>query len=1056
MTRGSPGKAGCGSAWTCLFWLAFLAGAAWATGGTGAIPSLEREALIAIYASNNGPNWRRQQGWLGPPGSEWNWEGVRVENGSVVELDLHENNLTGILAGEIGNLVQLRELLLGTSFISFSGTTRNRLTGLGEEFGQLINLEILDLEDNLIEELPDSFGSLSQLQELDLAKNRLTRLPESIGGLANLAVLRLRANRLTLLPESLGGLTELRQLNLGGNAIERLPESIGKLTSLERLFVDYNQLIELPASIGNLSSLGILDLAENRLTEFPESIVKLATLEELRAQKNRLALLPPNLQGWTSLRILKLQHNSLVQIPDSIGSLSRLDRLEVSNNTLRSLPDSISNLSLLSRLWASENQIQGELPPDWGELEQLNELDLSHNQITGSVPDEIFALPNLERLNLSHNQLSGELDPPMKHRGQVRRYSLSHNQFSGEITPALASLWHFRLDLSHNLLRGEIPSDMFLRRSRGINLSHNRLTGPVPPTAGPGSWGITLAGNRLSGPVPPSILRLGIYVSLDLRWNALHAESPTLAADLEEVVSVTFSDTQTIAPREIQILQVDKSQLELRWKGIEFVDTAGGYEVLYSLLPGGPYTPYGMTPDKHSRSMVISGVDLNSYFVMRTITEPHENNLNRVVSELSPEVSLRSGSLVDYEYLPILPGDTSTFAGLALSNPNSSEHGVQLEAFDRAGNPLTSPFSRVNIELMPGERRARLSDQWFGPSASNQPIFARLSSFDEGPFGSTVFIGGKGQLEGAALQIAPSPHIFFTRVLDGLDVWEIGSARTVISISNPNLQRVTVELQLFNSQPVVPAGISATVETEAITRQIPARGFLLESVTDLFSIDSPLNGYLEVTVVEGVGVLGFEWILLAEQSLVGLPAMRPSIELDIWSTTATLVPQLATSLNLVNTGSGARTVQLSLTSPVLERTLRPELSLEPGQQFQANLGHFFDLEESYEPIEVLLRFEGGDGLLADMILSEAGSTSYATRLPLADRSYRTALIAQVVQNHKLFTGLSFYNPNPSSNRVAIEVYHPDWQPTRNGLSRIRELGPYLGAALRVGSRYGNS
>ena len=25
----------------------------------------------------------------------------------------------------------------------------------------------------------------------------------------------------------------------------------------------------------------------------------------------------------------------------------------------------------------------------------------------------------------------------------------------------------------------------------------------------------------------------------------------------------------------------------------------------------------------------------------------------------------------------------------------------------------------------------------------------------------------------------------------------------------------------------------------------------------------------------------------------------------------------------------------------------------------------------------------------------------------------------------LLTGLSFYNPNPSSNRVAIEVYHPD-------------------------------
>ena len=47
---------------------------------------------------------------------------------------------------------------------------------------------------------------------------------------------------------------------------------------------------------------------------------------------------------------------------------------------------------------------------------------------------------------------------------------------------------------------------------------------------------------------------------------------------------------------------------------------------------------------------------------------------------------------------------------------------------------------------------------------------------------------------------------------------------------------------------------------------------------------------------------------------------------------------------------------------------------------------------------------------------------FATALPLADRSYRTAIIGHVAQDHDLFTGLSLYNPNPYSNRVTIEVH----------------------------------
>ena len=56
-----------------IFALAVVLGA-----GTtlGAIPTAERNALIAIYNAAGGPGWNDTTNWLGPPGSECTWAGV--------------------------------------------------------------------------------------------------------------------------------------------------------------------------------------------------------------------------------------------------------------------------------------------------------------------------------------------------------------------------------------------------------------------------------------------------------------------------------------------------------------------------------------------------------------------------------------------------------------------------------------------------------------------------------------------------------------------------------------------------------------------------------------------------------------------------------------------------------------------------------------------------------------------------------------------------------------------------------------------------------------------
>ena len=56
---------------------------------------MEREALLALYDSTDGPNWDENAGWATADANLTNYYGVEVNGSFVQELDLSSNGLKG-------------------------------------------------------------------------------------------------------------------------------------------------------------------------------------------------------------------------------------------------------------------------------------------------------------------------------------------------------------------------------------------------------------------------------------------------------------------------------------------------------------------------------------------------------------------------------------------------------------------------------------------------------------------------------------------------------------------------------------------------------------------------------------------------------------------------------------------------------------------------------------------------------------------------------------------------------------------------------------------------
>ena len=257
--------------------------------------------------------------------------------------------------------------------------SNNKITSLSTKFIKSLALtSVVNLQNNLIEEIPDEFPETLAFSQILLSRNKLKTLPPSILQSKSIEKLVVSHNQLESLPEFKLG--QLREFDVSFNKLKSIPNCFISCNFLVSVNVSFNELEDLPQSLSHSRRLLDLYAAHNKFTVIPKAILGMASLRTLILSMNRLTILHPSLNYFFFLKTLDISNNHFVAIPKEIEQLKTLKYLSVSHNLIDTIPESFEFPNSLTFLDLSFNLIK-EFPRSISNLQHLLALNISCNQI---------------------------------------------------------------------------------------------------------------------------------------------------------------------------------------------------------------------------------------------------------------------------------------------------------------------------------------------------------------------------------------------------------------------------------------------------------------------------------------------------------------------------------------------------------------------------------------------------------------------------------------------------------------------------------------------------
>ena len=312
-----------------------------------------REALIKLYKSTNGDNWKRNDNWCSDkPITEW--YGVWAAN-QEVHLNLYDNNLTGYIKQTFPDDVRI-----------YLQCYNNQLTSL--DVSGCTSLESLSCLNNQLTSLDVS--GCTALTRLSCENNQLTSL--DVSGCSALTFLSCGNDQLTSLDVS--GCSALTTLWCHNNQLTSL--DVSGCSALNYLRCENNQLTSLDVS--GCSALTSLHCYGNQLTSLDVSCY--SALTSLHCYNNQLTFLIAS--GCTALETLNCDNNQLISL--IVSGCTALENLSCNNNQLTSLY--VSGCTALEKLYCNNNNITSVIPGWFSQLSSFN-YDVRFRYWTESVSD---------------------------------------------------------------------------------------------------------------------------------------------------------------------------------------------------------------------------------------------------------------------------------------------------------------------------------------------------------------------------------------------------------------------------------------------------------------------------------------------------------------------------------------------------------------------------------------------------------------------------------------------------------------------------------------------
>lgn len=185
------------------------------------------------------------------------------------------------------------------------------LTKFPEEILSLADsLEVLDLSNNQLSELPNSFCNLKKLRIVFFANNNFTEFPKILANCPALNMIGFKANKIEVVPENAFP-PKLRWLILTDNKIGALPTSIGKSTLLQKCALAGNLIKSLPSEMANCVNLELLRISANQLEILPKWLFQLPKLSWIAFAGNTASHHTPKSDGlplfdWNDFELKEL------------------------------------------------------------------------------------------------------------------------------------------------------------------------------------------------------------------------------------------------------------------------------------------------------------------------------------------------------------------------------------------------------------------------------------------------------------------------------------------------------------------------------------------------------------------------------------------------------------------------------------------------------------------------------------------------------------------------------------------------------------------------------